>query len=131
MTLIVATLRITPEILSLIAEIDEQNPNLYAAGEWELVRRGAGPAPAGPTLAPGRLVGDWVFVTQDSGSLCRLTLTNRFDGRFGAFAVTAEPPQRFGGAGGQRVTQIDLGERRPGQRHLGLGRFWPSGWLIP
>lgn len=85
-----------------IAEIDEQNPNLYAAGEWELVRRGAGPAPAGPSLAPGRLVGDWVFVTQDSGSLCRLTLTNRFDGRFGAFRVIAY--------GGGRCTD-DRGQR--------------------
>lgn len=85
-----------------IADLDEQNPNLYAAGEWQLARRGMGAAPGPAVPAPGRVVGDWAFITQDSGSICRLTLTNRFDGRVGAFRVIAH--------GGGRCTD-DKGQR--------------------
>lgn len=68
-----------------IAGLGEQNPDLYAAGEWTLQRRGTGYYPGpGPGHSPpgdrpgqgfGR--GEWSLIHQASGSICHVTLTGR------------------------------------------------------
>jgi hypothetical protein len=68
-----------------IAGLNEQNPNLYAAGEWALQRVGTGyVAPPGPGYPPsgdrpgqGYGRGEWNLIHQASGSVCLVSLTGR------------------------------------------------------
>ena len=93
-----------------IADIDEQNPNLYAAGEWQLVRRGTGAyqQPPAPGLAPGQLVGEWDFIAQDTGSVCWVTLTNRIARGIGAYRAITRGGPRCVDARGQNVAYWSL-----------------------
>ena len=87
-----------------IADLDEQNQDLYARGEWQLMRRGAAAAPQ-PPAAPnaGQFVGEWSLVSEDVGSVCRLTLTNRFSQSTGAFRAISQGGGRCSDPRGQRV----------------------------
>lgn len=78
-----------------IADLNEQNSNLYAAGEWTLQRRG-GYVPPGPGYPPpsgnrpgqGYGLGEWNLINQASGSVCHVSLTNQLlpQGLYRAFS---------------------------------------------
>jgi hypothetical protein len=81
------TLKIADGYGREIAGLGEQNPNLYAAGEWQLHRVGTGYVPGpgpGPGYPPpvdrpgqGYGVGEWNFINQANGSVCQVVLTDR------------------------------------------------------
>ena len=93
-----------------IAGLDEQNPNLYASGDWQLQRVGTGFAPPPPGYPPpgerpgqGYGLGEWSLIHEGSGSVCHLTLTNRLIPQQNAYRAIARGGPRCTDWVGQSV----------------------------
>lgn len=94
---------------SEMAALAQQGPNLYASGEWQLRRVGTGPGP-GPGPGPGGDrpgqgygLGEWNFINQSNGSVCRIVLTNQLIRHQNAYRAYAQGGRRCHDWMGQSV----------------------------